>query len=86
MSSEEKILEGARKIGEKYAERLRAVAKNPDLDLSSEYRKISEDVEKKLDVYLKSHEVTDSHLRTSIGELVFTKILLKVYQEVTGQK
>ena len=85
MPSDEEILEGARKIGEKYAERLRDVAKNPDLDLGSEYGKISDEVFDELDVYLKGHEV-DGHLRTRVGELVFTKILLKVYQEVTGQK
>ena len=84
--NKEKILEWAKKTGEKYAKKLREVSENPDLDLSSEYKKICEEADKKLDVYFDSHKVEDSRLRNKVGELVFDENLLKTYNELIEQR
>lgn len=86
MVSEEKILEEAREIGEKWIKKLREVSESPDLNLDSEYKEICKGAEKDVDVYFEKHKEIDDYLRTKAGELVFTKMLLKVYQELKEQK
>jgi len=86
MPSREEVLEGARKIGERYADELRKASKNPDLDLISKYREICKKADKSLDDYFEDNEVIDSYARNKAAVLVFTDILLKSYNEVIEQR